>query len=1267
MKRIFLVLWMFVLTVCLQTKAQNFPTFHLQQYADLSIVNQLSDNGKWAIVKGATSEQLMTGVIRIVNTETKEETVLKALLDNDAKGKYLANDITDDGRLVVGAFNGTLIEDGSYVNGQPGVFDMDSKIWTKLELPTGYTSGYVKSVTPDGKWAVGVCEDNAIDVMSSNSKGVMWNLETKEVVTLENLPTMPQDYNYMQEAYSSISADGRYIIIYGNQSIHPTAFLYDVQNKTSVKLGVQGNNLPAMFLMVDICPVISANGKYVATSIRTVNDDIYVVRYDTETQTYHSFSAQEEQDMYADFVDNDGNVYASSPTGTPIREWKVMNENIWYPFSLILNQRYNINFTQATGYDNTGTMWAGSADGVVLAPMVSPQGDSYIVRMPEKMIDICQSIDLLQEYTTTPAQSASFNSMEKVTIRFNQRIQVLGNSTCAILKDSNGNTIRNSIGFKEVATDDYSLLVTFRATTLANGERYTIVIPAGSLALASNANKMNKEIILNYTGRDNIPVRTENVFPADGSELSRIDNTSIFPVFTFDTDVKVSEDAKAELIEIGEDESETLICELSVLPNSNDPKSVGLLPRTTQYLYMGVKYKVVLHEGSITDATGKKITGNETLVLHYNGSYERAVSTDNTTLFFEDFNNISMALANMMRYEGDHNQPTEEMLAMEFDKDNQPWNFSIRESLEDYSNICAGSHSMYNPAGQSDDWMVTPQLTIPDAYCTLSFDAQKYKARKNDKLKVVIWSCDENINVLSKSIIDRIKSEGDVFEKELDYGETEEGLEGEWEHFFIDLSPYAGKKVYIGFWNNNTDQSMIFVDNILVMRYLKYLMSFSNKEVVVNQEDITISGKLIINDDTNTYSNIILTLNDAQGNSISTLTQHGSFKKDDVINFSFDNKLPLVVGEVTEYTVSAQLDDYSDVRKNYVRNLTFEPTKRVILEELTGTTCPNCPRGILAIENLEKIFGDRIIPLSYHCYTGDPYSTGLLENYCQQLGIVAAPSAVIQRNGYISSPIGYDEFGDEVFSNGINLWQDIVAQEMDVPTYIDVKVPSVTLDENTNQIVMDVEIQSALNMKNQYINIFPVAMEDGLVNTQQNNLYTSTEPIFGEWGKGGLYSKPNNANITHNDVVRTYWGEISGTSIGFPQTIEAGRSYTKELRLSYPSNISEMENGKICLMFMEGNAGIFLNAITVPFNRMTPVNDIINDASSEIVIDVKSGVVKASVNGTLTLSLYTASGQLLATTTGNGQVSLTVPGYKGIAIAKATTGMAKASRKVILD
>ena len=1244
--------------------AQQIPTFFMQQYADLSIVNQLSDNGKWAIVQGATIEQRMTGSIRIVNTETNEETLLKTSNETEAIGKYVANDITDDGLIVVGAYNGTFTDDGSYMGGQPAVFNMEQKAWTTLPMPQGYNSGYVNSVTPDGKWAVGFCEDNAMDVMNSNSTGIMWNLENMEVVVLENLPQMPVDYNVRQETYSGISADGRFIIIYGNQSIRPTAFLYDVMNSTSVRIGVDGNNCPLQFLQIEMCPVISANGKYVACSIRNTNDEVYVIRYDTETQTYHNFSSLEEQDMFAGHVDNGGNVYASSPTGTPLRDWKVMNDNIWYPFSLILKQRYNLDFSKATGFENTGTMWTGSADGTVLGPMVSPQGESYIVRLPETMSQTCQSIDLLQDYTATPAPNSAFHSMEKVTIRFSQPIQVLGGSASAILKDADGNTLRNSIGFKEVATDNHSLIVTFRATELANGATYDVVIPAGTLALAANAAKTNKEIVVSYTGRDNVPVSVTKVFPEDGAELSRIDNTSIFPVLTFDCDVKVTDGAKASLIETSDDGSETPIADLFVLPHSSDSKSVGLLPLTTQYLYKGATYKVVVEPGAVTDVMGNGKTANETFSIRYVGSYERAVSSDNATLFAENFDNIAMSLANMMRYEGDHHIPTEAMTAMEFDADNQPWNFSIRETLES-TDICAGSHSMYSPAGQSDDWMVTPQLLIPDAFCTLTFDAQKYKSNKNDHLKIVVWPCNENLNVLSTTVIERMKAEGHVSVFDLECGETEEGLSGEWKRYAIDLADFAGKKIYIGFWNDNEDESMVFVDNILVMRSLKYLMAFSNKNVVIAQNDITISGKLTINDDIATYSDISLTLNDNQGNSLSTFSQQGSFGKNDVIDFVFNTKLPLTIGEINEYSITVKLDDYTDLKRNYVQDLSFEPVKRVVLEEMTGTTCPNCPRGILAIENLERIFDDRFIPISYHCYTGDPYSTALLEDYCRTMGLVAAPSAMVQRNGYICSPIGYDDKENNVFSNGTDLWQDMVSMEMDVPTYIRVNVPEIDIDDQNSTIVMTLEIESALNMKNQYINVFPVALEDGLVNIQTNNLYNYEDEIFGEWGKGGAYSKPAIGAFVHNDVVRTYWGEISGTYVGFPQNLEAGTTYTQELRLSYPANVSVQENGKIVLMFMEGNEGIFLNAITVPFKNHTGINHITSDGNHNITFSSSNSTVEAAAQGIIRLELYTASGQLIGSAYAEGKASVSLQGYKGVVIAKATTSKTEACRKMI--
>lgn len=1267
MKRFISLLYLCLITAVLTVNAQTGkPSYILQQYADMGIVSHVSDNGKWAIVKGATTEQWQNGLIRIINTETKEETILKTAdqTDDEAKGIYVAADITDDGKIVVGGYSGRFTNDGSFL-GKPAYFNVETKTWTELPMPDNVKSAEVTCVTPDGHYAVGVGEDNAENLLASNSHGIMWDLQTNSIVELKNLPNMPQDYSCLQERFTQISADGRYIVIYGNQSIAPASFIYDRETETYMRFGRDGNNTPANFMLIEIAPYISANGKYVTATIRDTEDNLYVCLYNMETKMYTSFNSTEDLDMLADYVDNYGNIYASSPASTPVREWKVMSENIWYPFSLICSQRYGVDFYESTGFDNSGTLWAGSADGQVLASMVSPLGESYILTMPEPMAEACRAIDLLQEFTATPSKGASFSSLETVSLRFNHVVKALGKSNTAVLKDSEGKTVRNSMAFKVSNGDNHTIIVTFRATKLNDGEDYTIVIPAGSISLEANENKINSEIVINYHGRDNKPVSVAEYFPEQGAEIARIDNSSNFPILTFDIDVKTTDNAAARLIEVTSDGDHT-ISSLSVVCSSANKKQVALLPAATQYLYAGATYKVVLDAGSVTDLTGAAASANKEVVINYTGTYERTVSGDDVTIFSEDFNDMASSLASMMRYEGDHNTPTADMQAWAFDADNQPWNLSIREDNTS-TDICAASTSMYSPAGQSDDWMSTPQLNIPDAFCTLTFDAQKYLDLYDDKLNVVIWPCDENINYLTSDIIARMKSEGDVHTYDLSIGETEEGLSGEWQHFAIDLAKYEGKKIYIAFWNNNNNQSVVFLDNILVMRNLKYLVSLINPASVVNKQEQTISGAMMINSDVDTYSEVTLTLNDSEGKTVDTFHQSGlALKKGDIINFAFETPLPLTVGEVNNFTIGIKLDNYTDVMKSSISDLTFEPVKRVVLEEMTGTTCPNCPRGILGIENLERIFGDKFIPISLHTYSGDPYSSTLLEKYTQTLGLLAAPTGMVQRNGNVIAPMGYDLNGNNTFSNG-SLWQDAVAAEMDVPTYVGVSVPEVSLSESGDKINMTVEIQSALNMKNQYINVFPIALEDGLVNSQVNNLYNETDPIFGEWGKGGKYSYSNVSGITNNDVARLYWGEITGTNIGFPQKLEAGQSYSQPLSLSYPSNLAEAKNGKIVLMVMDGNAGVFLNAITVPFSRfITGIDDAVAGSEGDVEISLANGTVNAVSNGNISLSVYSASGTLLGRTKGNGSVRLSIQGYRGTAIVKAVNANGVTTKKVVL-
>ena len=424
-----------------------------------------------------------------------------------------------------------------------------------------------------------------------------------------------------------------------------------------------------------------------AGDIRDKDDNIFPMVYNTETGKYKYFNSQEDNDLLICCIDNEGNLYGSAPgTSSPVRDWRVCVDNVWYPFDLILKQRYGIEYSDYTGYDNTGTLWSASADTKTLSSMVSPQGESYVVTMPETMTEACRAINLLNNYTATPAAGSNFSNVAVVKVTFTHEITVLGNKDCAVLKNAEGAVQRKSMGFAVDKTNPKVLIVTFRNTEMKAGEKYTVEIPAETVALTKNTDKQNDIITINYVGRENVPVKMQSAFPENNAEIARIDNTSNPVILTFDTNISVSENAKASLVQL-DGENEKTICSLSVLSNENQ---VALMPAASQYLYKGSQYKVVLEAGSLTDVSGSSKSANEQIVLNYTGTYERQISTSDATLFSDNFSTPDQSYKNFMRYEGDHNTPTAAMKKIGFDKDNTPWLFKAKDN-NDSKNYFAAS------------------------------------------------------------------------------------------------------------------------------------------------------------------------------------------------------------------------------------------------------------------------------------------------------------------------------------------------------------------------------------------------------------------------------------------------------------------------------------------------------------------------------------------------------------------------------------------------
>ena len=99
--------------------------------------------------------------------------------------------------------------------------------------------------------------------------------------------------------------------------------------------------------------------------------------------------------------------------------------------------------------------------------------------------------------------------------------------------------------------------------------------------------------------------------------------------------------------------------------------------------------------------------------------------------------------------------------------------------------------------------------------------------------------------------------------------------------------------------------------------------------------------------------------------------------------------------------------------KGLLRTISGEALKRVVVEEFTGTWCGWCTRGTLALDLLNREYGDNIITIAIH--NSDP-----MEASSYTSGVPSYPSARVNRGevidpyyGYTDKPFGIKELVEE--------------------------------------------------------------------------------------------------------------------------------------------------------------------------------------------------------------------------------------------------------------
>ena len=1229
-------------------KAQNKEVLWQYTMTDGSTIHAMSDNGKWAVAYGisdATSSYSFPKLIDFTN-HTQQE-ILSETEFNSGVECYV-NDVSNDASVVVGCYCG-----------QPAYWNAASKTWTTLPLANNKLGGRIEAVSPDGKYAVGVCTNGGFDEVP-----VMWDITQKSIINLENLPSCDLSGGYQEMMrLTDISADGRYIVGCVSYSYPEDVlyFLYDRTlkqwdalafdfNETSQEFTSRYNQVRTLDGIT-----ISPNGKWVAGVVYSTSDARNPFRYNTETKVFENFNRPEDLDKGCVSVDNEGTIYAATPAINPSRSLYILHKNNWYGIDEILKQQCGIDFYKYTGYAATGLCIDISDDCKTMAAIAYITDENYQITLPTTFAEACENVNLLATYTSSIRSGANIQKLSNITLTFTRDVEVNLAKDAITLLDENGNVVRNSTKFTIDNSSSKNVSIGFRTITLDADKTYSVVIPEGAISIKGDKTKTNQEIVLKYVGLGDEPIQMVQVSPTSGSTLGHIDVNTNPVIFTYNIDVKVKDGSQALVYR--NDETEPL-CSLEMQHGKtvDSYNMVLVYPTTTFYLYKDNTYRIVVPAETITDAAGYS-TNTESEVT-YEGSYERTIVSDDSHIYIETFEG---GVNNVMTYDGDLNEPTDAMKAWGFTS-NTAWGYAADD---DYTNPCAVSHSSYTTTDTpSNDWMVTPQLVIPDNKCELTFRAQSYKKAKSDVLKVYVYASEDVYNELDESIVQTIQNKADlVFDKLLSPGATEDLLDGEWEEVEISLEKYAGKKVYIAFVNQNHNQSAIFVGNVLVSHSVDFQISLNVDEMVVNKQSQIIKGAVHIKAENNTYSSASVSLLNENGDTLETIFEDNlTLSVGQQFDFAFATPLPLQVGKECPFSIVVNLDNgvSSYQFKSSIKNLAFAPTKRVILEEMTGMGCNNCPMGHQAIEHLNYTYGDLFIPIAYHTYIGDPLESGMTDYTQYFLGLTGAPSAIIQRSSLPSSPmVSTTEGGatDYSFHSSSNdTWMDIVAQELNTPSIADLKVKTI-YNVDTNDLILNYTYTPALTHTNANIGLLCVVTEDSLQGYQSNKFYLDTDSDLGPWAQGGMYGKSNVVPFTFFDVARALFpaNAYYGQTGLLPTELNASTPYKGVMTLNSKVDapyVKNIINCNVTLIAIDANTGSVINAARASVREsMTSINTLTNVDKHSVVATERG--IKVSTLQPTTVSIYNAQGKLITKLDVNHQTEISLQ-QKGLILVKMT-------------
>lgn len=506
-------------------------------------------------------------------------------------------------------------------------------------------------------------------------------------------------------------------------------------------------------------------------------------------------------------------------------------------------------------------------------------------------------------------------------------------------------------------------------------------------------------------------------------------------------------------------------------------------------------------------------------------------------------------------YDLDGNTPSTDMANLGFAV-GTPWIVTLEEGTE---NHVAMSTSWYKKAGQSNDWMVTGAIQVESDKAVVSWQSKAKDKTYRDGFSVYIYtSWDDVENHVTDNPALKVSKE-----------------QSSWTDHSVSLADYVGKQVWIAFVNDSKDKTALLLDNLFVGVPSKVGIALNLPRCFDGYGNIPISGTITATSSTEVDN---FTIGFDAGDQHFQQTYNNKVTQDESFAFTLNDSLLLEEFATTDYTAWVKSGDDSSGVSGKVSAFPW----RIVAEEVTGTWCGYCVRGIGAMAYMRENYPNGYIGIAIHndgseqvpdsmAIPGEEYLNDLF-NY---MGTSGYPHAGMMRNAQF--------WGDPAY---IPDFYTSIKEDMENFTGVNLEA---SCNLATGEITAPTDIYFAKDYEDADFRLAYVVVEDSVHRTHAEtgimDNYCGYDQInyYAGGGMGEMYGFEHCDDVLNADtmwfmdVARGLQTDFGGIAGAIPSQVNEGDSYHYDFTTTLPATVLKPENTSLVVLLIDED-GVIENA-----------------------------------------------------------------------------------------